>query len=119
MTDAATILIIDDEDSVADMVADALRDEGYRVLVAYDGKRGLELARQHRPTLILSDVMMPFMDGVKMAQLLHSEFGASTPQLVFMSAVDCRNQTQPYGAFLAKPFTLDALFAMIGRLVRA
>jgi DNA-binding response OmpR family regulator len=117
VSEAATILIIDDEDSVADMVADALRDEGYRVLVAYDGRRGLEMARQNQPTLILSDVMMPFMDGVKMAQMLHSEFGSATPPLVFMSAVDCRNQTQPYGSFLAKPFTLDALFTLIENIL--
>ena len=107
------ILIVDDENSIADMIADALRDEGYDVLIAYDGRRGLELARNNRPSLVLSDVMMPFMDGLKMAELLHHELGADTPPLVFMSAVDCRNQTQAYGTFLFKPFTLETLFDTI------
>ena len=111
--DDVQILIVDDENSIADMIADALRDEGYDILVAYDGRRGLELARNHRPSLILSDVMMPFMDGLKMAELLNHELGGDTPPLVFMSAVDCRNQTQAYGTFLFKPFTLETLFDTI------
>ena len=73
MSNDMQILIVDDEDSIADMIADALRDEGYTVLVAYDGRRGLELARSYQPSLILSDVMMPFMDGLKMAELLQHE----------------------------------------------
>lgn len=113
MSEELQILIVDDENSIADMIADALRDEGYDVLIAYDGRRGLELARNHRPSLVLSDVMMPFMDGLKMAELLHHELGDDTPPLVFMSAVDCRNQTQAYGTFLFKPFTLETLFDMI------
>lgn len=113
MSNDTHILIVDDEDSIADMIADALRDEGYHVLVAYDGRRGLELARNNQPSLILSDVMMPFMDGLKMAELLQHEMGRQTPPLVFMSAVDCRHQTQSFGAFLFKPFTLEALFATI------
>ena len=113
MSDDIQILGVDDEDSIAEMIADALRDEGYDVLVAYDGRRGLELARSYQPSLILSDVMMPFMDGIKMAEILHQELRNRVPPIIFMSAVDCRNQTQPYGAFLFKPFTLEALFSMI------
>lgn len=118
MSNDMQILIVDDEDSIADMIADALRDEGYTVLVAYDGRRGLELARSYQPSLILSDVMMPFMDGLKMAELLQHELGADTPPLVFMSAVDCRNQTQAYGSFLFKPFTLETLFATIETILQ-
>ena len=118
MSNDLQILIVDDEDSIADMIADALRDEGYTVLVAYDGRRGLELARSYQPSLILSDVMMPFMDGLKMAELLQNELGSATPPLVFMSAVDCRNQTQAYGWFLFKPFTLETLFATIETILQ-
>ncbi len=50
---------------------------------------------------------------VKMAELLNHELGGDTPPLVFMSAVDCRNQTQAYGTFLFKPFTLETLFDTI------
>nr|WP_110517576.1 response regulator [Herpetosiphon giganteus] len=111
------ILIVDDEDSIADMIADALRDEGYTVEVAYDGRRGLEAAQRIQPALVLTDVMMPFMDGIKMAELVQREFGATSPSFVFMSAVDCRDQTQLYGQFLFKPFTLDILFDTVETLM--
>lgn len=111
------ILVIDDEDSVADMVAEALRDEEYTVSVAYDGRTGLERARQTRPDLILSDVMMPFIDGIQLAQALEREFGPDSALIVFMSAVDRRGDTEPYGEFLAKPFTLEALFDKVETLL--
>ena len=107
------ILVIDDENSIADMVAEALRDEGYIIHTAYDGRRGLELARHHRPDLILTDVMMPYMDGLEMVEVLQKDLGSQMPPVIFMSAVDCRNQTQEYGSFLFKPFTLDSLFNVV------
>ncbi len=107
------ILVVDDEDAIANMIAEALRDEDYTVLTAYDGRQGLELARQHTLDLILTDVMMPYLDGLKMAELLLQEFGAKTPPIIFMSAVDCRNQIQSLGTFLFKPFTLETLLDVV------
>ena len=117
MSEQKHILVIDDEDTIADMIADALRDEGYEVTVAYDGRKGLDQARQIRPALVLTDVMMPYMDGIKMADLLRRELSSQSPPFIFMSAVDCREQTQTYGLFLFKPFTLDTLFSAIEMLV--
>lgn len=110
MNTQTPILVIDDEDTIADMVAEALRDEGFMVHVAYDGQQGFDMALAYRPALIMTDVMMPVMDGIQMIELLRRDLGAAMPRVVFMSAVDCRNQTQEYGTFIFKPFTLDTLF---------
>src|SRR5262249_2314005 len=58
----ATILVVDDEDAVQRLLAFPLEREGYRVLAAEDGERGLELASSERPDLILLDVMLPGID---------------------------------------------------------
>ena len=54
-----SILVIDDEDYVADMIATILRLEHYAVYVAYNGRAGLELARQHPLDLVIADMMLP------------------------------------------------------------
>lgn len=59
----ATILIVDDEFGVADLLDAILTDEGYRVITAINGKRGLETMMMERPDLIFLDYMMPVMDG--------------------------------------------------------
>lgn len=64
---AQRILVVDDERTIADTLTMIFRAAGYETLAAYNGLRGLEAARELRPDLILSDVMMPGMDGVSMA----------------------------------------------------
>ena len=59
----ATILIVDDHQSVRVLVADYLGEQGYRVLTASDGDEGLIIARRTKPDLVLLDVMMPKLDG--------------------------------------------------------
>jgi len=64
---AARILIVDDERTIADTLATIFRAVGYEAFTAYDGLLGLEAAHRLEPNLVLSDVMMPGMDGVSMA----------------------------------------------------
>ena len=113
MTKQQKILVVDDEDTIATMIAEALRDEDYDVQLAFDGHKGIAIACVFYPDLILTDVMMPHMDGLRMAEIIQQKLGTQTPPIVFMSAVDCRAQTQVMGAFLAKPFTLDSLFDIV------
>ena len=58
-----TVLIVDDEKAIVDILYFNLQKEGYTTLKAYDGKEGLRLAREAKPDLILLDVMLPYMDG--------------------------------------------------------
>ncbi len=64
---AARILIVDDERTIADTLAAIFRIKGYETFTAYDGILGLKAARELEPDLIVTDVMMPGMDGVSMA----------------------------------------------------
>ena len=59
----ATVLVVEDEFGIADLIEAVLEDEGYRVLIAVNGKQGLELLARERPDLMFLDYMMPVMDG--------------------------------------------------------
>jgi len=68
-----TILIIEDENDLAELVAFNLEKEGYRPLIAHDGPSGLEAARHNLPDLILLDIMLPGMDGLEVLKALKAE----------------------------------------------
>jgi CheY-like chemotaxis protein len=61
------VLVVDDERLVADTTAEILRNNGFRAKAVYEGKRALDLAQRLHPEYILSDVLMPFMNGVELA----------------------------------------------------
>ena len=62
-----TILVVDDERLIADTISEILRGSGFDVTTAYDGREALELARNSRPDYLLTDVLMPKMNGVDLA----------------------------------------------------
>lgn len=69
----ATILVIDDEQPLRELLAEALESEGHRVIVAGNGREALAMVRRDRPDLVVSDVMMPFLNGVKLCQQLKAD----------------------------------------------
>ena len=68
-----TILIVDDEQDLAEALEEKLSNEGYTTFRGHDGKEGLALALEHKPDLILLDVMMPVMDGWEMLEELRKD----------------------------------------------
>jgi CheY-like chemotaxis protein len=66
---AATVLVVDDDPIIMEMVAQALEDAGYRVLTAVDGE-AVTVAQQQHPNVVLLDLMMPAMDGIEVSQRL-------------------------------------------------
>jgi CheY-like chemotaxis protein len=66
------VLIVDDEQMIADTLSLILRRAGYEAFTAYDGQLGLEAARELAPNMVLSDVVMPEMDGVSMAMEIYN-----------------------------------------------
>lgn len=110
------ILVIDDDPAVLATVADILRDEGYCVRTATNGKDGLAAAEQQRPALILLDMRMPGMDGWSVAQALR-ERGLDVPLVVMTAAQDARRWAQEVGAThsLPKPFDLHELLGMVAQ----
>jgi DNA-binding response OmpR family regulator len=115
-----TILIVEDDDLIVDSVRYGLEREGYRVLAAYDGAAGLQLARTEAPDLVLMDVMMPVMDGLQACRTLRSE---STVPIIMLTArgeeLD-RVIGLELGAddYVVKPFSMRELVARIRAQLR-
>lgn len=110
----ATILVVDDETHIATLLQDVLEDEGYIVFAAGNGRDALAIARRERPAVILSDVMMPLMDGITLSRALRQEPATAMAVVVLMSAApvpDYRGAGAT--AFIAKPFALADVIAII------
>jgi DNA-binding response OmpR family regulator len=108
------ILVVDDERPICDVLAELLQDEGYDVSRAYDGLAALATAERHRPDLVLSDVMMPGLDGVSLVRRLHER--GLRPSVILMSAV-YDDVDLPRVCFVPKPFDVDDLLGTIERLL--
>lgn len=122
---SARILIAEDEADIRNNLKLMLSMEGYQVWTAVDGRQALALARQHLPDLILSDVMMPEMNGFELLQALRSEaLTAHIPVIVLTARADRSNTREGMnlGAddYLTKPFMRSELLGSIrARLEKA
>ena len=81
-----TILVVDDEKDLLDLIEYNLRKEGYDVLKADDGEKGIEIAREQKPDLVLLDIMMPKMDGVEVCRHLRSKPEFDKTVIAFLTA---------------------------------
>lgn len=114
-----TVLVVDDEFGTVEVLLAALEDEGYRVLTAANGRRALERIAENKPDLIVSDFMMPLMDGAALVQALHSNPEYGDIPVVMMSAAPeaaLRRHVDGYEAFLRKPFRVPALLELIAAI---
>src|SRR5689334_13318091 len=93
---AKKVLIVDDNRSIRTMVADYLGSRGYEVVEAEDGIRGLETALSTDANVIILDVVMPGMDGVRLCQLLR-EKGLTTPVIMLTEKATIRDKEVGYG----------------------
>ena len=106
------VLIIEDEEHVAELLADLLRDEGYHVATVGDGLHALEYVARYRPRVVLCDVMLPGISGVEVLSRLDTD-DHYRPIVILMSAAappSLRPQNVP---FVGKPFNLDELLASV------
>jgi CheY-like chemotaxis protein len=114
-----TILIVDDEADVADVVRAALQDEGYRVVVASNGAEGLERVANTHPDLLICDVMMPFMDGTAMCSRLRDDPEYQDLPIIIASVMDrpaINAKFSNHNGYLRKPFRLNDLVEMVATL---
>ncbi len=81
-----TILIIDDEADIRDILSYNLKKEGYGILTAENGKHGIEIAKKNIPDLILLDIMMPEMDGIEACELLKADNETKDILICFLTA---------------------------------
>ena len=111
------VLVIDDDASMARMMAMSLRMEGFRVATAANGLEGLAQIEREKPDAIVLDIAMPVMDGRTFYRELRSR-GVETPVLV-VSAYGARNAAMELQAqgFMPKPFHPDELSEKVQRLI--
>jgi len=113
------ILIVDDDDSIRELMAMALADEGYAVLTAQHGGAALRLLSSNAPGLILLDMRMPVMDGWEFARTYRELPGPHVPIIVVTAAHEVAERAAQVNAdaYLAKPFDIDDLLAIVGKHV--
>lgn len=114
----AKILVIEDQVPLLEEIVDSLRYEGYEVVSAGDGVAGVQLAREQLPDLIISDIMMPEMDGYGVLAQVKVDPALSAIPIIFLTArsdIPSLQQALREGAdgYLTKPFTTSELLSAI------
>ena len=110
----ALIVAIDDDETIRELIAAALRFEGYEVLEANNGVAGLAMVRDHRPDLVVSDVNMPEMDGFAMLQALRADPAIQATPVILLTSLQEREHvrsgmTSGADDYLTKPIVFDEL----------
>jgi signal transduction histidine kinase/CheY-like chemotaxis protein/ligand-binding sensor domain-containing protein len=113
----STVLVIDDDPAVRDLLQRALERDGLQVKAASDGRAGLELARALRPDIITLDVMMPGLDGWAVLSALKADPATAAIPVVMLSIVDDRNIGFSLGAadYLTKPIDFSRLHTLVAK----
>lgn len=116
----ATVLSVDDDPEIRELVEQVLENAGYRVVSAPDGPSGIHAAREHHPGLILLDVMMPGMNGYRVCDDLQTDPRTSDIPVVFLTALsEERDRARAFalGAtdYLTKPFRAPAVLEVVRR----
>ncbi|MCX6045978.1 MAG: response regulator transcription factor [Chloroflexi bacterium] len=115
-----TVMIVDDEARIISMISAYLRQGGYRVMAAADGREALLLARQEKPDLILLDIMMPEMSGLEFMRLYKQE--SRTPIILLTAKVEEEDKVMglDLGAddYVTKPFGMHELMARVRAALR-
>jgi two-component system, OmpR family, alkaline phosphatase synthesis response regulator PhoP len=116
----ATILVVDDEIGLVDLVRSYLESEGFRVVEAYDGPSALDLARTHNPDLVVLDVMLPGMDGIEVCRRLRQFSDAYVVMLTARSEEVDKIVGLSVGAddYVTKPFSGRELVARVKAVLR-
>lgn len=116
----ATVLVVDDEHAIASLLVHALEDEGHVVIAASNGRMALAHAAETRPDLVITDFMMPVMDGAELVRALAADpVLAKVPVIVMSSMPEAAVRERTDGIallFLRKPFNIFALIDEVARL---
>lgn len=116
------VLIVDDEFGLADVVANLLGELGYEVAIAINGKIGLDMLASRAADLVITDAMMPIMDGPEMIRRMRDDPRFAAIPTILMTALP---EAVPEGdaalhdEVLLKPYALRELLDMMGRLMKS
>lgn len=115
-----TVLIVEDDRNIADLLRLYLEKEGYGVIIALDGLRGVEEFRAHAPSLVLLDVMLPGMDGWGVCRTIRAESKVPIIMLTAKSETEDKVAGLKQGAddYITKPFEMKEVLARIEAVLR-
>ena len=115
-----TILVVDDDKKIVDLVSLYLKRDGYGVLAAYDGQQALDLARRKQPDLVVLDLLLPELSGTDVCRLLRTESRVPIIMLTARSTDDDKLMGLDLGAddYITKPFNPRELVARIRAVLR-
>jgi len=115
----ATILVVDDDDSIRSLLQQELSDAGYLIEQATNGKEALDSVRKNRPDLIILDVMMPEMNGFDVAAVLKNDPQTMDIPIIVLSIVQDKARGYRIGVdrYLTKPIDTAQLFKEVGALL--
>jgi CheY-like chemotaxis protein len=117
-----TVLVVEDEFGIVDVLETILTDEGYRVLTACNGRQGLARLSEEKPEVILLDFMMPILGGGDMLRAMAAEPAYQRIPVIMMSSlseVAVAKRCEGYAAFLHKPFRAAAVLSTVARVLGA
>jgi len=119
--DTENILVVDDEEAIREVVSTMLESKGYRCAVAHNGRAAQDHIKRATPDLILSDMIMPEMDGIKLLEWVR-EFDPDVPVIMVTAIHDISTALEAIrrGAYdyILKPFEKDQLFLGVGRALQ-
>jgi DNA-binding NtrC family response regulator len=115
-----TILVIEDKESMAEMLRETLESEGYRVLIAEEGEKGIKFLKENRIDLVLTDLKVPIKDGIEVLKASKEE-NPMVPVIIMTAygSVETAVEAMKLGAFdfITKPFDTDHLLMLIKRAI--
>jgi DNA-binding response OmpR family regulator len=115
-----TILVVDDEEAIAEAVRKRLESEGYRVVVAHDGPEAIARHAEHAPDLVVLDLMLPGMDGLEVCKAIQHD--RWTPVLMLTARTEEADKVAGFAVgaddYLTKPFSLRELAARVKAILR-
>jgi len=120
----ATILIVEDNLNILENLKETLEFAGYSVLMARDGQEGLELAQAQHPDLIISDIVMPKVDGFDLLRAILAEKTTESIPVIFTTALADKSSVREgmnLGAadYITKPFHTEDLLNTVSEVIKA
>lgn len=115
-----TVLVVDDEEAIAEAVRARLESEGYRVIVAFDGPQAIAAHAEHKPDMVVLDLMLPGMDGLEVCREIQRH--SWTPVLMLTAKTEEADKVAGFAVgaddYLTKPFSLRELAARVKAILR-
>ncbi len=118
-----TILVVDDEKDLLDLIEYNLKKEGFKVLKAENGEKGIEVAKEHKPDLVLLDIMMPKMDGLEAVEIMRKDDALKRIPIIFLTArsdekTEIEGLDKGGDDFITKPISTTKLVSRIKAVLR-